>query len=115
MTRQLVGLHHDLDASIDAAERRHPVVGGARREDRLELAPDLALITDQIARACRSTDRGIEREPELGLERADREVAIVLRAIDSVRREAAGEIDSARGMRAARLVAELGDEQRHRA
>ncbi len=116
---QLVGLDDDLDAAVVRREQLLPFARGLAREDRGELAAHARLLgrrADDLGDHRRTSDRGVERDPEFWLERADREPAIVGGAIHAVAREPAVQrLDAARGMRAAIHVAELGGEQRERA
>ncbi len=100
-------------------EDRVPLGGGLRREDRGEVGARLGLgggVADDLGDIGLAADRRVQRDPELGLERADGEIAMVGGLVDAVASEATVErLDAARGRRAAVHVAELGSEECERA
>ena len=119
MIGELVELEHDLDAAVVMREQGDPLGRALRHEDRGELRAQALLggeVADELVDRGRSPDRGVQGDPELGLERAHREVAIVGRAIHAVAGEAAVQrLVTTRRVEAAVEVAELRGEQRERA
>src|SRR5262249_8365394 len=92
MRKHLVELEHRLAADVLAPEARQPLGAGLAGEDGSDLAADPLLHprpADQLAEIAAPPDGLVEREPELRLERAERQVLAVAGGVDAVAGEAA--------------------------
>ena len=92
---RLVEVEHRLEAAVVLAGERRPLVARPLREDRLDRALRLAarrveVALDQVL----APDAAAERLPELGLQRAERHVAVGA-AVGAVTHEPAGELEPA--------------------